>query len=179
MKHRLFFAIMIQGRVRTEIASRFEPFQACYEFQSTPIPSERLHLSLYALFAGDCIPEPVAKLAERAGGATRCEKFEITLTRALSFRNTRGKKPFVFGAPSEAGSVNQLSRRIAGALNALSGSKVHKAQVNTPHVTLIWDPVIISEQRISPIIMPVREFALVHSYVGQSRYDILGRWPLV
>jgi len=48
-----------------------------------------------------------------------------------------------------------------------------------PHVTLLyWDsqPVI---RPIAPIEWTADEFVLIHSRVGETQHDILGRWPLV
>ena len=48
----------------------------------------------------------------------------------------------------------------------------------TPHLTLIWDEKLIEPHEIRSMTWTVREFALIRSFVGQSRYEILARWPL-
>ena len=47
-----------------------------------------------------------------------------------------------------------------------------------PHMTLLYDTRMVAERPIEPMRLTVRDFALVHSLVGQSRYIELARWPL-
>lgn len=48
-----------------------------------------------------------------------------------------------------------------------------------PHMTLMRGKVEKSQIAIDPISWDAREIALVHSFVGQSRYEIMATWPLV
>ena len=48
----------------------------------------------------------------------------------------------------------------------------------TPHVTLLYDDVLVEERAVEPIRWTVREFVLVHSLLGQTRHVPLARWPL-
>ena len=48
----------------------------------------------------------------------------------------------------------------------------------TPHLTVGYHPQMVERTEIEPIRWTAREFALVRSHVGQSRYDILKRWAL-
>jgi len=52
------------------------------------------------------------------------------------------------------------------------------ARQSTPHLTLLYDARRVDEQPIDPIRWTVREFVLVHSLLGQTRYIPLGKWPL-
>ncbi|MGN6115027.1 MAG: RNA 2',3'-cyclic phosphodiesterase, partial [Nitrobacter sp.] len=47
-----------------------------------------------------------------------------------------------------------------------------------PHMTLLYDRRMVAEQAIEPVYLTVRDFALVHSLVPQSRHIELARWPL-
>ena len=42
----------------------------------------------------------------------------------------------------------------------------------------LYDREALPVQEIEPIRFVASEFALVHSEVGLTRYNILGRWPL-
>lgn len=176
--HGLFFAIMMPVEVRYQLAARFMDFDARFPFLGRPIGAERLHLSLNLVFAGDLLPDRVIELSKRVGGSIRFQQFQIRLDRALSYRNRKPKKPFVLAA-SDSGDVNQLGQHIAKALDILSGHRTGLARPVSPHVTLVWDEIMVPEQPIDPVNIPVREVSLVHSHIGQSRYDILARWPLV
>ncbi|MGY4394980.1 2'-5' RNA ligase [Sphingomonas sp. UYAg733] len=48
----------------------------------------------------------------------------------------------------------------------------------SPHTTLgYWQGRSFSE-RIAPVEWDVREFVLIHSHLGQTRHEVIGRWAL-
>jgi 2'-5' RNA ligase len=48
----------------------------------------------------------------------------------------------------------------------------------TPHISLIWSSDFLPERAIEPFSWTIREFVLIHSMYGQSRHEVLSRWPL-
>ena len=48
----------------------------------------------------------------------------------------------------------------------------------TPHVTLLRGEGIVEEQTVETFRWTVREFVLVNSLVGETKYVRLGHWPL-
>ncbi|WP_115559768.1 2'-5' RNA ligase family protein [Xanthomonas arboricola] len=48
----------------------------------------------------------------------------------------------------------------------------------TPHMTLLYCNQTLPQRRCDALAWTVRDFALVRSFLGQSRYQIEGRWPL-
>ncbi len=48
-----------------------------------------------------------------------------------------------------------------------------------PHMTLMHGKMEKSKVAIDPISWDAQEIALVHSFVGQSKYEIMATWPLV
>jgi 2'-5' RNA ligase len=48
----------------------------------------------------------------------------------------------------------------------------------TPHLTLSYDNYRIKERFVEPISWTVREFELVLSLVGETKYEVRGRWQL-
>ena len=178
-RHHLFFAIMVPPLAATQIATCFDNLRMRYPFSSVPISQDRLHLSLTAVFAGNNLPDRVIRISEITGSAIRFVEFDITLERALTYQNRQVKKPFVITTRNGSSTINQLVLQIRRTLSILSGNRNHQHRPVSPHVTLVWDRVVVPEHPIEPVTLPVQEIALVHSHVGQSRYDILGRWPLV
>lgn len=164
---------------RIQIAERFTHFQQRHPFCSAPIRPERLHLSLVHVFAGDALPEAVIGFSRIVGNAIRFDQFSLTLTSALTYRNSGKKKPFVLATGPASERVSRLAAQIGRAQSFLSRNHKGTRGSISPHVTLIRDKAVIPKQQIAPVIIPVQEVALVHSHSGQSRYDILGRWPLV
>ena len=179
LRHGVFFAVLVPVELRPKIATCFAEFQTQYPFRDRMISPQRLHLSLNPVFAGECLPDRVVRFSQRVGASIRFEQFEICLDKALTYRNRQSQKPFVLASSTCSKSVNGLVDHIAEALASLSGTKAKVCRPISPHVTLIWDEVSVPECLIDPITLPVREVSLVHSHIGQSRYDILGNWPLV
>jgi len=177
-RHGLFFAIMIPLPEHAQLTACFQGFQSACAFRSRPIEPDRLHVSLLSVFVGDDLPEEEIRTAIRAGDAIRFEPFALTFSSALTFRNSRSKMPFVLASQKGAEAINGLRFEIGTAHSTLSGSHSYRHTPINPHITLIWDYIAVPERPISPLTMIVQEFALVHSHIGLSRYDVLKRWPL-
>jgi 2'-5' RNA ligase len=47
-----------------------------------------------------------------------------------------------------------------------------------PHMSLAWCSGAFAPVYVEPLTWVVRDFALVHSLIGLSRYEILARFPL-
>ncbi len=123
--------------------------------------------------------ERIVSDAKKVGSAIRFVAFELVMDRVLSFRNRQTDKPLVIAASAQSSlRANELVHEIRNISSILTGSYPRNRRI-TPHLTLAWDRYSIPEETIEPLYFPVSEIALIHSHVGQSRYDILGRWPLV
>lgn len=120
--------------------------------------------------------------ARRAGAAVSLAPFDVTLDRAISFDNPRGR-PLVLRCSKGEFGFAKLGKCIHSAM-ARAGLQRDRSIGLTPHVTLIYDTRIndgamIAEARLdAPITWRVREFVLVQSLVGRGRHIHLGRWTL-
>jgi 2'-5' RNA ligase len=45
-------------------------------------------------------------------------------------------------------------------------------------MTLLYGRGATVHQAIEPVAWTVRELVLVHSFLGETRHEVLGRWPL-
>lgn len=178
-RHNLFFAIMVPRLLRPVLLECFASYQRRYAFSGAPIRQERLHVSVCGVFLGNDLPDEIVEFWRMVGGAIRCEQFELTFDRALSYRNRKYRKPFVLEARHDSEAVTRLAGAIGTAASVLQGGARVRQDPVTPHITLIWANAQVDEEIVVPIRMPVKEIALVHSHVGLSRYDMLGRWSLV
>ncbi len=79
------------------------------------------------------------------------------------------------GEPSD--SLSALEIQLANAL-AVAGIKIKRHPHFKPHITLFYDIQRIPKSAIKPITWQARRFALIHSHLGQSRYETLATWPL-
>lgn len=170
---------MVPGPVAEIIGSTFDRFREMYPFRKDRIANDRLHMSLASMHAGHRLPDRVIDTSLRIGDAIQFAGFDIALDRALSFHNRSARNPFVIAASTSAScAVNQLARQIRQSAAQMTGCRVNQGGTITPHVSVVWDRLLVPEHAIEPIKLPGREVALVHSYIGQSRYEILRRWPL-
>lgn len=177
--HNLFFAVMVPSTDSAEFAGCFQGFQKDYPFRGKPIEADRLHLSVYSVFTGEDLSCGKVKAAIRAGDSIRFAPFAVTFDEALTYRNRRAAMPFVLTAQVGSEAVNGLRFQIGNAYSIMRGGTSYKHRPISPHVTLVWDSIVVPKQPIKPVSMIVQELALVHSHIGESRYDIVRRWPLV
>src|SRR3546814_5885565 len=61
---------------------------------------------------------------------------------------------------------------------AMERNGLRPARYFTPHMTLLYGPVPIPAQPIEQIWCMVNEFALVHSKLWLTQYDVIERWSL-
>jgi RNA 2',3'-cyclic 3'-phosphodiesterase len=182
---RLFFALMPDDAARERIGGLVRELQQRHKLTAKPVPPERLHLSLFHVgdFLG--LPQGVVREACTVAESIRMASFSIALERVMSFTGRPGNLPLVLcGAESEEGD-GASGIVVAKAFQHLLADTMLRAGVNkgakgefTPHVTLMYDGHRVAPEVVERVDWSVREFVLVHSMVGRSRYEILGRWPL-
>ncbi len=179
-KHGLFFAVMVPLPEAKKISSFFNDLRTRYPIRKPQIPNNRLHVSLFHILSADSLSEQSVQTSILTGNAIRFVEFGLTLNRLLTFQNRRDEKPLVLAADlASSYATNRLVTHLRQTFSILSGHPVGETAPINPHVTLVWDRLCAFEQPITQITIPVREVTLVHSHVGKSRYDILGRWRLV
>jgi len=167
MSESFFLAVLPDPTTATRLARRTAASCLKYNFSSRPISPERFHISLLGF--GDYDPK-LAEAVTRIAGTIQALPFEVRFDRALSFKSAK-KSPFVLTGEESLAKL----REFAGQVSAAFGVKLSSF---TPHLTLIWDDKRIEPHEIQPVGWIVREFTLIRSFVGKSRYEILGRWPL-
>jgi 2'-5' RNA ligase len=167
MPDNLFFALM-PDRPTSDLLAR-RALATCRKLGLTgkPISAERLHVTLFDF---DYYTPEWAQLALERANRVTFSAFEISFARAMSFK-AREAKPFVLTSADHSGDVRSLVNQLATACDAKPRRSV------TPHLTLVWDRQLIAPYDITPVGWTVRDIVLVRSFVGQSRYEILGRWP--
>ena len=175
-REKLFLALLLDPGLYRTAANRIRSPCQKYGFTGTPYAAERLHLSL--LDFGDYHAD-LAAVVTQVAATVRFHPFEIRLDTAMSFSHRPPRCPYVL--TSEHG-VNQvraffwvLHERFCGDVTASARSSGF-----VPHLTLVWDEKMIPAHALErPLSWTARDFVLVRSYQGESRYDILGRWPLL
>ncbi|HZZ69249.1 MAG TPA: 2'-5' RNA ligase family protein [Phenylobacterium sp.] len=135
-----------------------------------------LHVTLANLSLDGIVTEERLARATDAAEEVRVPPFLLEFNRIESWRGD--PRPLVM--TGEDGVIG------ADGLHAALGLALAKADLAsgwasnfTAHMTLLRDRLETPIQHVLPIRWWVREFVLIHSHVGQGRYTILGRWPLI
>ncbi|HEY0114307.1 MAG TPA: 2'-5' RNA ligase family protein [Allosphingosinicella sp.] len=137
-----------------------------------PPASARYAMALAITEDHDAPPQAQMDRMARIAGELRLMPFELTLDRLT------GSETSLALCPSEKPwQLKLLQRQLRKSL-VLCGIRRTGWRFN-PHVTLLYRNGAPFSQEIAPISWWVDELVLVHSQVGLTRHDILGRWPLV
>jgi 2'-5' RNA ligase len=172
----LFFAIMPPRELWPVIGGLCERLRCAHKLGGAPIGLERLHITLAPVFHEHLGLKERARRAIAIGSAMAGTAFPARLDLTASFAHRLEHKPFVLsgqdGLVELIAFQSELRRRMA-----LAGFRVRADY--QPHMTLMWaDRQIEEEYPIAPISWQVRDFALIASHQGLSRYEIIRRWPL-
>ena len=170
----LFLAILLDSSLYQVATGRIQRTCREYGFTRQPISADRFHITLKVLGA---YSEPLATEISEIAASVRFPAFDIRLDKALSYRN-RNPHPFVLTSDAGLDPVRAFYQVLDERLTAGGFASAGKHSFN-PHMTLIWDPKMVPVHNLMhPLKWTAQDFALVRSYQGQSRYDIVERWPL-
>jgi 2'-5' RNA ligase len=168
LAHRYFFAALPDPVSAARIHAWAERTLGPYGMQG----AERLHVTLAIT---DDFAAPQSSLVEaliRAGERLAAAPFDLLLDR-LSI----GGRSIALRSGHIQPAMRELQARIARAL-AAEGTGMRQGWRFSPHVTLGYRESPSSTQPVANLGWTVSEVALIHSLVGVTRHEILGRWPL-
>jgi 2'-5' RNA ligase len=123
------------------------------------------------------VPEDVPAAATRAAMAMRESPFELAFDTVASFATRRAQKPFVLKAASGNQPLRDFHASLARQLRQAGLAQWTRGSFE-PHVTLAYDQQMVLPQPVEPIAWRAREFALVHSLLGQTRHLRVANWNL-
>lgn len=169
VKHRLFFALqppeLVGRRIARWAEHRFGPHGAA-------VPAERLHVTLDILDDADDFPRDLAERLIELGQTMAADPFFLELDQLSCGGGSIALRPRLRNP-----GVHSLARGIAEARQG-AGIAARSGYRFNPHVTLIYRNAPPFTETVTPFGWEVREFALIHSLVGQTRHITLGSWPL-
>ncbi|SAK67289.1 2'-5' RNA ligase [Caballeronia hypogeia] len=172
----LFFALYPDEAAAALIDELAARLRVGHRLKARAISADRLHVTLHYLGAFAGLPADLLAQARAAASQVRLPPVDITLDRIESFSGRRAKRPLVLSGDA-TDSLDALEQSLGAALDT-AGIPLKRHPRFTPHVTLLYDEHRIARQAITPIAWTAREFALVRSFLGQSRHEVLARWPL-
>jgi 2'-5' RNA ligase len=169
----LFFALLPDEDATRSIVQLAESFRQAHGLTGALRP---LHVTLCDLAVRTSTQKTI-DVASNAAAMIKAAPFRIAFNRAARFGGGKGDRPFVLiGDDGVTGAANF---RQTLSLELRKADLGKWAASFTPHLTLLYDKALPEDQDIVPIVWTAREFVLLRSVVGQTRHDVLGRWPLL
>lgn len=176
--HKLFFALRPDEETADRIARIVAAEHEVRGLQPRLRPSRIFHITLHYFGYFDGEPdERVVLLARRAASEVVWPAFDLRFDTFRSWGDERASKhPFVLTGGQGLEAVRELrdelvTRLVAHGLTA-------PVRDYEPHLTLRYDK---RPAPAWPVELPgwiASEFVLVKSPQGQTRHDVIGRWPL-
>ena len=171
----LFFAILPPPDLWPVIGGLGDRLRRAHALDGHPIGLDRLHITLAPVFHGSLGLNDIVRRAIAVGDAAIGPAFPARLDKTVSFGTSR-RKPFVLSAGEGLADLAAFQAELCKRL-VLAGFDVRGGF--TPHMTLVWaDRHVEEEYPIAPISWEVQDFALICSYQGLSRYEVIRRWRL-
>jgi 2'-5' RNA ligase len=174
---RLFFCVMPDDAAGGEVMQLGDRLFVQHRLGGSRLRRDRLHMSLHPVGDYPRLPTKVIYAASRAARAVLMAPFEIRLRAVQSFEpapHKRNRRPLVL--LGEGGDALPTLFRTLGAAMLQNGLKA--AGAFTPHMTLSYGPQPVPTQPIEPIRFLAKDFVLIHSRLGLTRYEVIDRWPL-
>ncbi|WP_225041527.1 2'-5' RNA ligase family protein [Xanthomonas campestris] len=173
---RLFFAVMADAATATHAAQIGSSLLQAGLVEGKPLAPERLHVTLHHLgdYAGGLPPSLVARATQAAERVVQ-QAFEVEFDRVGTFGGRRSQLPCVLRGEEQVRGLYDLQGALGRQLAhvGIAGDAQY-----TPHMTLLYCNQSLPQRRCDPLRWTVTDFALVRSFLGQSRYQIEGRWSL-
>jgi RNA 2',3'-cyclic 3'-phosphodiesterase len=176
-KHRIFLAALPDAETAARIHGLAEKLKAEHGLSGNLILPGHLHVTLFHLGDWAALPEEIVSIASLAASRVRATVFDVTFKRAESLRNSTGVHPFVLTGDKNASAWHELHEGLRIALTDAGLGGATKGEF-LPHITLTYDKLRAKPDAIAPIIWTVRDFVLIHSELGRTTHNHLGRWPL-
>ena len=176
--HRYFFALQPDDPASDEIDRVSERLMRERPWLGAPMARRRRHVSLTSIGRDEAPMDDWAGRAVRAVVQIRRPAFDVAFNRLAGFAGGGDLRALVLRGDEGVAGVDHLQATIQAAL-ADAGLAPRRSRPFEAHLTLARGRDASDETFIRPIRWTVREFVLIHSYVGQGRHEIAGRFPLV
>ena len=175
---RLFFALFPDDATASRIAALAASECEHHGLRGKSLRSDRLHMTLFHLGDWAGVPDDVVSATTRAASALAETSFDVAFDTVASFNVRRAQNPFVLKAASGNEALRGFHAGLAHGLRQAGLAQWTRGNFE-PHVTLAYDRQLVPPQPVEPISWCAREFALVHSLLGQTRHIRLASWNLV
>jgi RNA 2',3'-cyclic 3'-phosphodiesterase len=166
--HRLFFAVLPPVAIAQDMAD----LPAAKGWDRKPNRVDRLHMTLALTEDFPEMPQEVIDAFVEVGNGMAAKPFPLAFDRGIA------SKSLLMLFPSKPlPPVEQFRQNLVEAI-AAAGLPLRKGVHFNPHVTLSYAKGEPFDQPIEAFNWLVEEFVLIHSHIGLTRHDIVGRWKL-
>lgn len=174
---RLFFCLQPDDETRGRLMRVTDRFFTEHRLRGKRLEAERLHVSLHHVGDYRRLRTKFVYAAQQSAKTVSVRPFEMVFRFIQSFEpapHRTSRRPLVL--LGEGGDALAALFRSLGA--AMAGNGLKAADHFTPHLTLSYGPHTVPMQPIEPVRFVVRDFLLVHSRLGLTQYEVIGRWSL-
>lgn len=169
----VFFAVLPDEETALKMNGLAKRLRAKHHLSGFPRPPNVLHVSLLGIAGLD--PQVIAQ-AKKAADSIVMQPFTVWFNRAMSFQNVDERPIVLVGDVEAIDGFSHLRNSLNDAVRAAGLSS--DGGGFKPHATLLYDQAEMPAEFIDTISWTVRDFRLIHSVVGETRYIDLGVWPL-
>src|SRR5688500_15083496 len=129
---RLFFALFPDPAAAAAIAELAATLRARHGLRGTPVPTDKLHVTVNYLGTFPELPVALVAAAKVAAGRVACDPVPVEFDTVASFDSRRRVYPFVLRG-CDNGPLRTLQRALTGAL--LATRAIASPEPYEPHVT--------------------------------------------
>jgi len=175
--NRLFFAVLPDAAATAQASAITDALFSAHGLSGRRLDGKRLHISLHHL--GDYAGLPVELLAraQAVGDGLRHAPVAIRFDRAGSFVRRHRTLPLVLRGGGQVIPLIAFQHALGLAM-ARQGFRHAPSSHYTPHMTLFYDQRYVAACEVPAVEWTARDFVLIRSLIGKSRYEVMGRWPL-
>jgi 2'-5' RNA ligase len=172
-----FIALRPPWQIAEQFYSRATQLCSDARIAGSQRPSAILHMTILPIcrYSGR-LPRAALEAIDDAISMVRFPAIEIALDEARSFETRKDRVPFVLEG-DELADVCALRLATLGALR-VKGFHIPAPTTYSPHMTIAYAHRRSPRMKVEPFSWKVREFQLIESWVGQTKYVELGRWTL-
>lgn len=180
--NRLFLAVYPDAASALRLAALAADVRERLGLRGKALQAQRLHATV--AYLGDFAhwpQQPIAQVEAALGASGRglpIAPFTLAFAEVCSFSGRPRNRPLVLsgGAVQELLALHQWAMAALHPLDGLPAQAAAKPFV--PHLTLLYDDVLVAPQPVEPLPWQVQGLALMHSALGQNRHTRLAYWPL-
>lgn len=178
-RYRFFLGLLVARGVRGRMLHVGGCVQRQYRLRGRLRPRRLLHITLIHLGdfeAPDDITDALLRRVQALCDSVDHPAFEVSLDTVMAFRGRGDRKPIVLVGCDGVKKLMAFRAALRAAF-LRHGLVIDDAGFN-PHVTLSYADRAIDPQALEPLTWTAREFVLICSHLGKSRYTRVKSWPL-